>query len=66
MKDLSDIDASEYVPEHREELVDVIRHSSDPFARACAWVLLDEYSDDPDVEALRDELDAVRDRGAGA
>lgn len=63
MKDVSDINPEEYVEENRETIIKVIRHSSDSFARACAWTLIDRYSDDPDLDELHDELDAVAQRG---
>lgn len=59
MIDVERVDAEEYVRENRERIVRVIRHSDDPFARACAWVLLDRYTPDRDLEELREELDAV-------
>lgn len=59
MIDVDAVDPEEYVREHRERIVQVIRHSDDPFARACAWVLLDRYTPDRDLEDLRDELDQI-------
>lgn len=40
----------------------VIRHSSDSYARACAWTLLDEVCDEPELEDLEIELRHVRER----
>ena len=66
MIDVEQVDAEEYVRKNRERIVGVIRHSDDPFARACAWVLLDRYTPDRDLEELREELDAVVRRRADA
>ena len=41
-----------YVRENREQLVHVLRHGSDEFARACAWTLLDRYCDDVAFEQI--------------
>ena len=46
----------------QEQLERVIRHSGNPFARACAWVLLDQLLDEPDIEELEEELRLLRDR----
>lgn len=59
MIDVDEVDPEEYVREHRGRIVEIIRHSDDPFARACAWVLLDRYTPDQDLEDLRDELDEI-------
>ena len=45
-----------------EGLKRVIAHSSDSNARACAWVLLDEMSDLPDLETLEAEIETLRER----
>lgn len=59
MNDIGDVDPETFVAENREQVVKVIRHSSDPFIRACAWTLLDRYSDDPDLEELHEELEEI-------
>lgn len=56
---LDDIDPEQYVQRNREELLVLIRRSDDPFARACAWTLLDRYTPDNELDDLHDELDAV-------
>lgn len=62
MIDIEDVDPEEFVQEHRERIIRVIRHSDDPFTRACAWTLLDRYTRDEDLKQLHDELDAVAER----
>jgi len=57
MIDVDDIDPEEFVQENREQVIQVIRHSDDPFARACAWTLLDRYTPDQEVEQLREEFE---------
>lgn len=52
-------DPKEFVRENRQEIVAIIRSSSDPFMRAYAWALLDEYTPDPDTAELYEELDAI-------
>lgn len=49
-----------------ESLERVIRHSSNPYARACAWTLLDLVCDDPELADLQDELQELRDGGVNA
>ena len=66
MIDVDEVDPEEYVQEHRARIVEIIRHSDDPFARACAWMLLDRYTPDIDIKELRDELDDVVNRQADA
>lgn len=51
------------VDEHREMLVRVLRHSSDPYARACAWTLLDAGSDAPTLEQVESEIQAFKEAG---
>jgi hypothetical protein len=52
----------EFVDEHREMLERVLRHSNDSYARACAWALLDEGSEAPDLHQLQQELTALQDQ----
>ena len=58
----NDIDPEEYVKENRKQVLAVVRGSDDPFARACAWALLDRYTPDNELDELHDELDAVVER----
>lgn len=64
MIDVEDINPEEYVQENRNRVIRIVRHCDDPFARACAWTLLDRYTPDKDLEQLHDELDAVTEEGA--
>jgi len=61
MTDPTDYDDVEsLVEDNRETIKRVLRHSANPFARACAWALIDAGSDEPDLERLRKELDALQ------
>lgn len=66
MIDIDDIDPETFVEENRERLVQIIRHSDDPFARACAWSMLDRYTPDREIDELHEELDNVTNRRADA
>ncbi len=66
MIDIDDIDPETFVEENRERLVQIIRHSDDPFARACAWAMLDRYTPDREIDELHEELDNVTNRRADA
>lgn len=59
MIDIGSIDPEEYVRTHEDQLKNIIRHSSDQFARACAWTLLDRYSENPSLEELQMEQDRI-------
>lgn len=59
-----DTDPTEYIEENRTKILAVIRGSEDPFARACAWALLDRYTPDNDFETLSEELELVAKRRA--
>jgi len=59
----NDIDPEEFVEENREKVLTIIRRSDDPFARACAWVLLDRYTPDKGLDELEEELQTVTERG---
>lgn len=57
-------DVEEFAEENTEMLKRVLRHSSDEFARASAWTILDRGLDDPEIEQLERELEQVKsDRG---
>jgi len=61
MTDWSDYDDIEaYVRDNRERLERVVRHSNDPYARACAWTILDAGSDQPELERLQEELEQLQ------
>lgn len=44
-----------------DQLKRILRHSGNPYARACAWVLLDRMLDEPDLEDLEAELQSLKD-----
>ena len=50
----------EFVAENQEMLVRVLRHSSNSYARACAWALLDKGSDPVDLAQLQQEFNALQ------
>jgi hypothetical protein len=60
------IDPDEYVREHRETLVEIIKHGTDPFVRAFALAALVEYGEEPDLDRVRHELDRATERGESA
>lgn len=49
-----------FVDDNREMLERVLRHSSNPYARACAWALIDAGSAAPDITELEQELSALQ------
>lgn len=51
---------AEFVDENREMLERVLQHSNSPYARACAWALIDAGSDAPDIVRLKRELEDVK------
>lgn len=50
----------QYAKENTDELVEIIRHSSDSFARAMAWTVLDRGLSDPEIEQLQREYEWLR------
>lgn len=56
-------DIEEFVEANREDLVNIIKHSSNTYARACAWTLLDAGSDAPELEQLEEEIQHLRQGG---
>jgi len=60
----SEQDVETYVHQNRDRIVRVLRQSSDNFARACAWTLLDHGLPDPELAELRREFDHVRQEGS--
>lgn len=63
---MNDVDPDEYVQEHRETLVDIIKHGNDDFVRAFAIAVLVEYGGEPDLEQVRRELDRAAQREGSA
>lgn len=59
-------DAETFVEENREDIITIIRQSSDSFTRAAAWTLLDKYTPDNDYETLEEELRLIAERGDSA
>lgn len=62
--DYDDDELEAFVDENRDDLVHVIKHSDNSYARACAWTLLDAGSDGPELEQLQNELNHIREEGA--
>jgi diadenosine tetraphosphatase ApaH/serine/threonine PP2A family protein phosphatase len=61
---MTDIDdPHEYVTEHRETLVRIIKHGDDQFVRALCLAALVEFGDDPDPDQLRAEIDRLEREG---
>jgi hypothetical protein len=52
-------DPSEYVSQHRDQLIDIIKHSNDVFTRSFCLAALLEYGDDPRIDDIIDELRAI-------
>ena len=59
-----DDELEQFVEANREELIRVIKHSANSYARACAWTLLDAGSEEPELEQLQAELTQIREEGA--
>lgn len=56
---MSDDDLTTYVREHRDVIANVLRHSQDPYARACALALLIHGGTTRDVETVKQEVEEV-------
>lgn len=52
-------DPEQYVNNNAEELVRIIKHSSNAFPRALALAALVEYGDDPTIDSVADELERL-------
>lgn len=46
-----------YVREHRDTLVEILKHGNDDFVRALALAALVEFGEDPDIEAVKRDLE---------
>jgi len=55
--DMTRPDPDEYVSEHQEQLVRIIKHSSDEFVRALALAALVEYGDEPTRDSVERDLE---------
>lgn len=53
----TDPDPDEYVREHHETLVEIVKHGTDSFVRAFALAALVEYGGEPSIERVRHELE---------
>lgn len=49
-------DPETYVREHRETLVEIIKHGDDDFVRALCLAAIVKYGTDPDVAQLQQEI----------
>lgn len=54
------VEIDQYVRRHRDVITDVLRHSDDPYARACALVLLKHGGDEPELDEVIQELEQCR------
>jgi hypothetical protein len=52
-------DPSEYVRRHRDQLVDIIKHSNDVFTRSLCIAAIVEYGADPQIDDIIDDLRAI-------
>lgn len=59
MIDTDEISPEEYVHNHRDTLVEIIKHGNDEFVRALALAALVEYGGEPDIEVVKREIDRV-------
>lgn len=55
-------DPETFYHENTEQILNVLRHSSNTFARAAAWTIIDEACTDPELERLHRELDQLEER----
>jgi hypothetical protein len=55
----TDADLSTYVRENRDVIANVLRHSQDPYARACALALLIHGGTSRDVETVKQEVEEI-------
>lgn len=66
MKPVEDYNSvKEFVNEHRQMLERVLRHSSNAYARAYTWALINAGSDAPDIDQLQRELQAAKEVDLG-
>lgn len=55
-------DPKKYVRENEDELIYIIKHSSDEFCRSLALAAILEYGPNPSIEAVKTELDSIAER----
>lgn len=58
----ADADPEAYVREHRDDLIEIIKHGDDAFVRGLALAAIIEYGEDPDVEDLIVEIERFREQ----
>lgn len=54
-------DPDDYVREHKETLVRIIKHGDDLFVRSLALAFLVEHGDDPQLHEIRSQIDEFAD-----
>lgn len=52
-------DVESWVADNHDLIAQVLRQGNDPYARACALVLLKEASTERDVDAVKQEVDEL-------
>lgn len=52
-------DIATYVRENRELIAEILREGDDPYARACALVLLKHGGEERDIEAIKEEVEKL-------
>lgn len=57
----TDEDLRDFVKRNRRLIGDVLRYSQDPYARACAFVLLKYGGTERDLTAIEEDIAAIRD-----
>ena len=58
---MSRAELDEYVEENRDNLHDVVFHSDDTFAQACALALLKRGGGDPELERIEKAVEERKD-----
>lgn len=51
------VDPDEYIRENHDMIAEVLRTSQDPYARACALVLLKHGGTERDIEMVKQEVE---------
>lgn len=52
-----------YVREHKETLIEIVKHGDDEFVRALALAALVEYGDDPELHTVQREVEKMASGG---
>lgn len=52
-------DVADWVAENHDLIAEVLRRGDDPYARACALVLLKEAGTERDADAVKQEVDEL-------